>query len=267
MPIKKDGKGKRWVEMEFVTPGTPEQVWRAMATGPGYAAWFTKAEIEGKVGGRLSFDFGPNSTSGEVTAWEPPQRLEFIEREWSPGAPPVATEIVITARSGDRCVVRMVHSLFSSSDDWDDQIEGFEQGWPAFFEVLRIYLAHSAGSKAASFAVIGSTKSEQLKVWKRLTAELGLTDAAVGEVRTTPANPETLTGVVERTVQDARQRFVLLRLTAPTPGAAIIGTYGVGENVNASVTRFLYGDDAEARADGSRARWEAWMSRSFPPAS
>ncbi|ESZ18472.1 hypothetical protein X737_18045 [Mesorhizobium sp. L48C026A00] len=35
MPIKKDETGKRWVEMEFITP---EQVWRAIATGPGNTA-------------------------------------------------------------------------------------------------------------------------------------------------------------------------------------------------------------------------------------
>ncbi|RWQ41889.1 MAG: SRPBCC domain-containing protein, partial [Mesorhizobium sp.] len=40
MPIKKDETGKRWVEMEFITPCTPEQVWRAIATGPGNTAWF-----------------------------------------------------------------------------------------------------------------------------------------------------------------------------------------------------------------------------------
>ncbi|WP_287073272.1 hypothetical protein [Mesorhizobium sp.] len=38
MPIKKDETGKRWVEMEFITPCTPEQVWRAIATGPGNTA-------------------------------------------------------------------------------------------------------------------------------------------------------------------------------------------------------------------------------------
>ena len=30
-----------------------------MATGAGNAAWFTKAEIEERVGGVLRFDFGP----------------------------------------------------------------------------------------------------------------------------------------------------------------------------------------------------------------
>ncbi|WP_287063079.1 hypothetical protein [Mesorhizobium sp.] len=63
MPIKKDETGKRWVEMEFITPGTPEQVWRAIATGPGNTAWFTKTMIDEHVGGRLHFDFGPNGAS------------------------------------------------------------------------------------------------------------------------------------------------------------------------------------------------------------
>ena len=50
MPIKKDGSGKRWVEMEFLAPGTPEEVWQAMATGPGNAAWFTRATVDERVG-------------------------------------------------------------------------------------------------------------------------------------------------------------------------------------------------------------------------
>jgi uncharacterized protein YndB with AHSA1/START domain len=141
MPIKKDGTGKRWVEMEFVAEATPEQVWQAMATGPGNTAWFTKTTIEERVGGEIRFDFGAmGSSKGEVTNWEPPRRFGYIEREWSEGAPPVATEITITPHAGGTCVVRMVHSLFTSSDDWDDQMEGFENGWPAFFEVLRTYL-------------------------------------------------------------------------------------------------------------------------------
>ncbi|CAH2400009.1 hypothetical protein [Mesorhizobium ventifaucium] len=51
MPIKKGETGKRWVEMEFITPGTPEQVWRAIATGPGNTAWFTKTTIDAPAPG------------------------------------------------------------------------------------------------------------------------------------------------------------------------------------------------------------------------
>ena len=32
MPLKKDDSGRRWVEMEFLVPGMPEQVWQAIVT-------------------------------------------------------------------------------------------------------------------------------------------------------------------------------------------------------------------------------------------
>lgn len=47
-------------------------------------------------------------SSGVVTEWEPPVRLGYEEHGWNGDAPPVATEVVVTSRSGDRCVVRMV---------------------------------------------------------------------------------------------------------------------------------------------------------------
>lgn len=264
MPIKKDGSGKRWVEMELIVPGTPEQVWQTIATGPGNTAWFTPTTIEERVGGAIRFDFGANGDSkGEVTVWEPPSRFGYVERDWAEGAPPVATEITVTARSGDRCVVRMVHSLFASTDEWDDQIEGFEGGWPAFFEVLRLYLANFAGMKAAVAFVMKRVEAPQLDVWKRLTEGLGLAGANAGEERTTPQRPEALTGVVERVEQDGRQRYVLLRLTAPGPGTVLIGTYGLGTATNASAALYLYGDDAEQRVAASKAGWEDWFGRTF----
>jgi uncharacterized protein YndB with AHSA1/START domain len=80
MPIKKDGTGKRWVEMELLVPGTPEQVWQAMATGPGNAAWFTKGEIEPRIGGVFRLDFGQGAvSSGEMMMWEPPRQFSYVE--------------------------------------------------------------------------------------------------------------------------------------------------------------------------------------------
>ena len=34
MPLKKDDSGRRWVEMEFLVPGTPEQVWQPSRPDP-----------------------------------------------------------------------------------------------------------------------------------------------------------------------------------------------------------------------------------------
>lgn len=266
MPIKKDGTGKRWVEMEFLVPGSPEQVWQAIATGPGNAAWFTRAEIEEKVGGAIRFEFGPGMhSSGEVTEWQPPHRFSYVETEWSPGAPPVATEIAITSRSGGECLVRMVHSLFSSTDDWDDQMEGFEKGWPAFFEVLRIYLRHFAGQKGASFQAFAMPAMEdQLAGWRHMTEALGLAGANVGERRTTPAHPQSLSGTVERVLQDRTVRVITLGLDSPAPGIAMLGLFTGSKGIHASMCIFFYGEDAEAKLAESEPLWRAWFSETFP---
>lgn len=263
MPVKKDGSGKRWVEMELIVPGTPEEVWQAIASGPGNTAWFTPTMIDERVGGTIHFDFGPNGESkGEVTVWEPPVRFGYVERDWAEGAPPVATEITVTARSGGRCVVRMVHSLFASADDWDDQIEGFEGGWPAFFEVLRLYLSHFAGMKAAVVFAMTSVEGSHLDVWRQLTEGLGLAGANVGEERTLQT-PERLSGIVEHAEQDGRQRYILVRLGQPGAGIALIGTHGVGSAVNASMALYLYGEDAGQRAAASEQGWRDWLGKRF----
>lgn len=264
MPVKKDDSGKRWVEMELILPGTPEQVWQAMATGPGNTAWFTKTTIDERVGGAIHFDLGPMGESkGEVTTWEPPFRFGYVEREWGEGVPPLATEITITGRSGGRCVVRMVHSLFASTDDWDDQMEGFESGWPGFFEVLGVYLAHFAGKNAACLSAMASTGATEPEVWKRLTGKLNLDAADVGEERTTPQQPERLAGVVERVHQDDKQRYVLLRLSEPAPGIALIGTYCFGNDTNASMAIYFYGDDADQHVAASEPKWREWFGETF----
>jgi uncharacterized protein YndB with AHSA1/START domain len=264
MPIKKDAEGKRWVEMEFLAPGTPEQLWRALATGPGNAAWFTKAEIQEQVGGALRFDFGHGAVStGEVTTWEPPHHFGYVERDWEPGAPPVATEITITGRAGDCCVVRMVHSLFTSSDEWDDQVEGFESGWPGFFTVLRVYLQHFAGAEAASFIATAPAGTDQLAAWRRLGEELGFAGANVGEQSHAASAPEVWTSVIEHVHQDAKQRYVLLRQEHPSPGLALIGTYEKGGAVTVSLCRYCYGEGAEALAARSEPQWRAWLTKKF----
>jgi len=264
MPLKKDGTGKRWVEMELVVPGTPEQVWNAFATGPGNTAWFTKATVDERVGGKIHFDLGPNgSSTGEVTAWDPPLRFGYVERDWSEGAPPVATEVTITSRSGDQCVVRMVHSLFSSTDDWDDQLEGFEKGWPAFFDVLRIYLTHFAGRPAASFLAQASVDGDNLAAWKRLTDQLALVGADAAERRTTASQPEPLSGVIEHIDQLGHERILLMRLDGPAPGVAMFGVYDAGPRVNVALMLYLYGDDAAPRANASQQKWQAWMNERF----
>jgi uncharacterized protein YndB with AHSA1/START domain len=277
MPIRKDGTGKRWVEMEVLLPGTPAQVWDAMATGPGCAAWFVRGDIEPRVGGKFSLDFGGGATThGEVTAWEPHRHFAYVEREWAPGAPDVATEITITARSDGQCVMRMVHSLFTSSDDWDDQVEGFQKGWPGFFEVLRGYLTHFAGLEADSFMALAPTSQDSLSAWQSLGDALGLAGANAGERRYASSGPESWSGIVEHVHQDAQQRWVVFRTEQPSPGIALVGTVGApvspgdvqvklgaDDSTKVSVCRFFYGPKASQLKAECESRWRDWLERTF----
>lgn len=44
MSVKKDASGRRSVEVEVEVPDTPEEVWQAIATGPGVSSWFVPTE-------------------------------------------------------------------------------------------------------------------------------------------------------------------------------------------------------------------------------
>ena len=46
MSGKQEAFGRRSVQVEFEVPGTPEEVWQAIATGPGISSWFVPAEFD-----------------------------------------------------------------------------------------------------------------------------------------------------------------------------------------------------------------------------
>ena len=50
MSVTKEASGRRSVQVEVEVPGTPEEVWAAVATGPGISSWFVPAEFEARDG-------------------------------------------------------------------------------------------------------------------------------------------------------------------------------------------------------------------------
>jgi uncharacterized protein YndB with AHSA1/START domain len=117
--VKKDASGRRSVQVEVEVPGTPEEVWQAIATGPGISSWMVPAEFE-EQGGKpvaVKMNFGPGmEIRSPVTAWEPPRKW-VGQSEGLPGSPPNANEWSVEARGGGVCVVSLVQSLFASTDD------------------------------------------------------------------------------------------------------------------------------------------------------
>ena len=48
MSVKKEASGRRSVQVEVEVPGTPEEVWQAIATGPGVSSWRSEERRVGK---------------------------------------------------------------------------------------------------------------------------------------------------------------------------------------------------------------------------
>lgn len=267
MSVEKDeAAGTRKVTMEVEVPGTPEEVWQAVATGPGTSAWFVPTEIEEREGGELIFDLGPGmgTSKGVVTAWEPPRRLAYEEREWMPGAPPVATGIVVEERDGRTCVVRMVHSLVTDSHEWDDQLESFERGWPPFFRLLRLYLAHFAGRRCSSCRAMGRGAAPESRAWSELAEELGVSGAAAGDAVATKDGAPGLAGEVEHLGAEPDHHEILIRLDRPAPGYALVGTFAWDDDVYTTASVYLFGDGAPAVAEREGAAWQSWLEARSP---
>ena len=265
MSVKLEANGRRSVQVEFEVPGTPEEVWQAIATGPGISSWFVPAEFEERDGKPvvLKLKFGPSmEPSATVTAWDPP-RMYAGQGEVYGGSPPIATEWNVEARAGGLCLVRIVHSLFASTDEWDNQLEGAKSGWSGFLAILRIYLTHFRGQRSAIMQVTAPVSGSDAESWEALTAALGVKGLSVGQRWTTPAGVSPLSGVVEYLTEDPYD--ALLRLDKPGPGVAALGavTYPGGQGMVA-MNLYLYGDRAAEAVAREIPLWQAWFQERFP---
>lgn len=265
MPVNKDASGRRWVAVEAEVPGTPEQVWKAIATGPGISAWFVPSQVEEYLGGLATANFGPGMESvAKITLWDPPHRFVMDSEDLGPGAPPVASEWIVEARSGGTCVVRVVHSLFADGEDWDNQLVGWESGWPSFFRILRLYLEHFPGQPSASFQLGGVGPGSRSEAWAALTGALGMAGAAVGQRVSSPHGVPPLAGLVVRVGEEAYPEELLLRLDEPAPGTAHFFAMEMGGQVYLSVRIYLYGEQAASVVARDEPLWQAWMGERFP---
>ena len=264
MSVVRETSGRRSIQAEVEVPGTPEEVWQAIATGPGISAWFVPAAFEERDGTpvAVTMTFGPGMDSrSAVMAWDPPRSFAAQGEGWG-GSPPIATEWSVEARAGGVCLVRVVHSLFASTDDWDDQLEATKSGWAAFFRTLGIYLTHFRGQRSALMQFVVPAAGTEAEAWDALTTAFGLTGASVGQRWTGPAGVPPLGGVAEfisRSPYDA-----LLRLDEPRPGVAALGAFNCGGPVMVALNIYHYGDRAAETVAREKPLWQAWMQERFP---
>jgi len=263
MSVKKEASGRRVVQIEVEVPGTPEEVWKAIATGPGISSWFVPTEFEERDGKPVAvkLNFGPGmEIRSEVTAWEPPHM--FATKAGLPGSPPIANEWTVEAKAGGVCILRIVQSLFASTDDWDNQLEGAKGGLAGFLGILRIYLTHFRGQRSALMKWMVPVAGTEAEAWESLTAALGVKGLSVGKRCTAPAGVPAFSGVAEYVTLNPYD--ALLRLDKPGPGVAALGAVNFGGQSMVALNFYLYGEQAAGAIAHETPLWQAWFQKRFP---
>jgi len=264
MSVNTGENGRRFVQVEVEVPGSPEEVWQAIATGPGISSWFVPTEVEERVGGAFKANFGMGMESeSTITEWDPPRSFKKDGDGMDPDAPPVATEWIVEAKSGGMCVVRVVHSWFASTDEWDGQWEAVEQGWISFFNILRLVLEHFPGQSSAAFDAAGMASGSESEAWTALTAPFGLPDAAVGQEVSAHADVPALAGKVEIACHGETKEVMLLT-SEPGPGVCHLSAMPMGGPIYVSIRFYLFGDSAASAVAKAEPEWTHWFAERFP---
>ncbi len=238
----------RVIDLSVQVPGTPEEVWEAIATGPGITSWFVPHELAGGEGARVRMDFGGGLVDGaSVTSWEPPHRLVFQ----GDGERALAFEWLVEARDGGSCVVRLVSTGFGPGEDWDADYHGMSEGWPLFLENLRLHLTHFRGQRARAVIPTAMLAGTRDTAFEAACAALGVpSDLAVGDLlqASAPGAPQ-LSGQVAAVANTTGTRAYHLVLDTPAPGTAFLSAEGAVDQVAVSCWLYLYGPDASDLTD------------------
>jgi len=158
---------------EVVLEGvTTEQVWEAIATGPGIDSWFM-GNNEVEPGEAVRGAFGGYRPRHGITAWEPGKHLAY-GGEKGPDGRFVAYEFLIGGRDRGSTVVRVVTSGFLPGDDWQDEFEAMVAGGAMFRRTLVEYLRHFAGRTARPVTAFGPAVADWPALWAALHRRLGL---------------------------------------------------------------------------------------------
>jgi uncharacterized protein YndB with AHSA1/START domain len=233
---------------EAEVPASPDEVWAAIATGPGIDSWFMgRNEV---TAGAVRTVFGEYAPALEITAWDPARRFAYGSGR-APDGRFIAYEFLIEGRAGGSTVLRAVTSGFLPGDDWAEEYEAMTLGGELYFRTLVEYLTYFAGRFATPVTAFGPPGTNWSRDRSLLCRELGLAEVPQpgDPVRRIPS------GETDGLVYFASAHAIAVR----TPEALYRFMRGFGKPVIAA--HHLFGADAEP--DEARQAWEAWLSRTL----
>jgi uncharacterized protein YndB with AHSA1/START domain len=240
------------VKKEITLDATPEQVWEAIATGPGINSWFMgRTEVEPGEGGTVRLDFGDGAMESTITAWDPPNRLAYQGGSRETGQF-VAFEYLVEGRAGGSTVVRFVQS--GLGDNWEAEYDALNEGDAMYLHKMAQYVLYFRGRRAAAEVFLNrSGIADRQRFWSGLTHALGLGETvAVGDkARTNVDGLAPVEGVVDYlsdTILGLRTDDGLYRFLCAPGDTVFLGHH-------------IYSDDADQNAIDQG--WQAWLEKAF----
>ncbi|MCE6994300.1 SRPBCC domain-containing protein [Saccharothrix sp. S26] len=210
-------EGTNEVELDGVTP---EEVWEAIATGPGLDSWFMGANDVRPGEAVRQVCFGGYEPTHTITAWEPGKQLAY-GGDKAPDGRFIAYEFLIEGRDRGSTVLRMVASGFLPGDDWEDEFEAMTAGGEMFWQTLVTYLRHFTGRTARPVTVVGPAVADWPAVWPKLGRKLGLDRAARTGDRVTLDGEQGVVYFANAQTVGIRTDRALYRFFQGLPGALI----------------------------------------------
>lgn len=242
------------VREEIELAATPEEVWEAIATGPGVDSWFMgRNEFEPREGGTTRQTLLGHTEEAVITAWEPAKRLAYGSAPGEDGTF-MAFEYLIEGRDRGSTVLRFVHSGILG-DDWEEQYDALKIGDRMYLNKLAAYLAHFPGRTSTyNMFLVGPQAADRDRVWAAFTGAFGLTGTvrAGDRTRLTVAGLPAAEGVV---AFEHAPGF----LGVCTDEGLYMLLHGYRDTVVAEYHSFSPDVDATA-VDHA---WQNWLARSF----
>lgn len=239
---------------EITVDATPDQVWHAIATGPGVDAWFMgHSEFEAREGGRATQALGPDSFHSTITVYEPGKRFAY-RSDAAPDGRFMAFEYLIEGRAGGSTTVRFVHSGVLTGDDWESEYDALKNGDPMYLQQLAAYLQHFAGAVLTrSVFAVGPQEKDSARVWSAFGSALGLRGpvAQGAEVSLTVDGLDHSNGVVEHVAPT----YVLVR----TGDGLYLLMHGYLDTVVVEYHGYA-GQQGDAEL---QAAWQSWLATAF----
>jgi uncharacterized protein YndB with AHSA1/START domain len=230
---------------EITVDATPDEVWEAIASGPGVDSWLMgRTEID-SASKTVTFTMFGEVSSGSITGWEPGHRYAWQE-DTNPDGTFTAYEWLIEARDGGGAVVRVVHSGLLG-ENWEAEYDALSVGDHAYTAKLAVYLEHFAPRTAnGSLFMPGPVTKDS---WAAMTAAVGVgPDAADGQpARLSVPGIEPVHGTVEFAVPSS---FVGMR----TDDAMYLLIHGYDDMVFATAQYF---DDRDPSTETEA--WQNWL--------